>query len=1030
MRRIPLALALVGLIALSGCTGGSKSASPTGSDAQKGVAGQYFYVNLHQPPVGGTITSSTGGIDCGASAVTVNDTVTPPQYAYTYIANSCGVNGQTRLPWFQADGTTLNTVTLTATPASGKAFIGWAGDCSGMVATCTLTAGADRTVVAIFGPPGSGHGLPFPGSAHGPAFRSGTLNCFTCHGNAGQGQSIAPACSTCHAAMNRSATGLRFAVTSVTSTSSNIVVTFTVKDDTGANVDLNGADGKNRPFVPRFGLASFTKNASTGIVGPYLVRTAGTADSGGPGVLTPPAVGAPASATTGELTGTPGSYTYTFPPTVTFDPARSADTHTIWMQGSRQEDLTASTTKTLSVTNDSFNFKPGAIGVPVTTADADRREVVSAAACAGCHDGFRPKGTLTGGVFHGGGRVDGTYCAVCHNPSNTRGDPASADEGRRNGLWTGTAAQFIHVIHASAQMGTPAIELFFGKSAATYPQLIANCTACHAASAAQGAQWKTRPTIEACGSCHIGYPFPHASGACEGCHTAYAIEVSHVPYVPRDRNNSIETPGGNTRTNAAALTGAGQVVPGGSKISAVIQGIATNPTGRPVVTFKLQKSDEVYTWAPGGSYYRTVTSDVVFNAPPASPDASKELMNDFVGTIGVYVVFSLPQDGIATPADFNVSVNSDVKTAWMNLGGTGADVTTLSGPVNGFYSITFPNLVIPGDASNLTGGIGYAYELPGTQPLTQVSVNGSAWSRGTPYETFPTTVTTGTVFGQDCSITPCNLIYGGAIAPIQNVWKATGTPRRSIVDNAKCNGCHALLGVGPTFHAGQRNDAPSCSFCHNPNQNKLGWSSNASTFVHAIHAAGIRTVDYGWAASCPPGSTWSATTAQCEDNVTHAKVKAGFAAVEYPQSSGNCGACHMDGTDSFALNGVPVGNLLWTTVASGTMGATPAPAQSPDVGLGTDYGARFSVTMGASGGPPAITPAAGTTLVSSPIAAVCSSCHDSTGDRTHIGAMGGWLYKARGTGTGGGAFDATLHTERCLDCHGEGKVFDIVLRHR
>ncbi|MBS1108743.1 MAG: decaheme c-type cytochrome, OmcA/MtrC family, partial [Anaeromyxobacteraceae bacterium] len=445
---------------------------------------------------------------------------------------------------------------------------------------------------------------------------------------------------------------------------------------------------------------------------------------------------------------------------------------------------------------------------------------------------------------------------------------------------------------------------------------------------------------------------------------------------------------------------------------------------RPVVTFKLQKSDEVPTWTPGGMVNTIVTTDVVFNDPPATPDASKELMNDFVGTIGVYVVFSLPQDGIATPADFNVSVNSNVKLAWMNVGGTGADVSTLSGPVDGFYSITFPNLVIPADAVNLTGGIGYAYELPETQPLTQVSVNGSAWSRGSPWETFPATVTTGTLFGQDCSVTPCAVTYGGVIVPIQNVWKAAGAPRRSIVDNGKCNGCHALLGVGPTFHVGQRNDAPSCSFCHNPNQNKAGWSSNASTFVHAIHGAGKRTVDYGWTASCPAGSTWSATNAQCEDNVTHAKVKAGFAEVEYPQSPAKCGACHTDGTDSYALKGVAVGNLLWTTVASGTMAATTAPAQSPYVELGTDYGARFSVTMGASGGPPAITPAASTTLVTSPITATCFSCHDSTEAQAHMTAMGGSLYRPRS------AVSTTLDVETCLDCHGVGKGFDIVLMHR
>ena len=344
-----------------------------------------------------------------------------------------------------------------------------------------------------------------------------------------------------------------------------------MKDDGGTNIDLTGADGENAPFVPRFGLASFSRNATTGIVGPYLVRTAG---NGGPGILAPPAVGAPASATTGQLTGSPGTYTYTFPPVVTFDPARSADTHTIWMQGSRQENLAASSTKSLTVRNYQFNFIPGAIDVPVTTADASKREVVSAAACAACHDGFRPKGLLTGGVFHGGGRIDGTYCAVCHNPASTL-----TEGGTLNGLWRGSAAQFIHNIHASAQLGMATTDMFLGVSAATYPQPAANCTACHTASAAQGSQWKTRPTVEACGSCHVNYPYPHnqySTGTCEGCHTPDGVEWAHVPVVLKDRSNSLDTAGGNSQTNASAIQGAGQVIPGASWISAVIQGITTN----------------------------------------------------------------------------------------------------------------------------------------------------------------------------------------------------------------------------------------------------------------------------------------------------------------------------------------------------------------------------------------------------------------------------------------------------------------------
>ena len=101
MRRIPLALALVGAFAVTGCAGGAKPSAPATSGVQKGVTGQYFYVNIHQPPVGGTIASSDGRINCGASAVAVNNAVTPPQYAYTFISSLCGTSGQTQYPLVQ-----------------------------------------------------------------------------------------------------------------------------------------------------------------------------------------------------------------------------------------------------------------------------------------------------------------------------------------------------------------------------------------------------------------------------------------------------------------------------------------------------------------------------------------------------------------------------------------------------------------------------------------------------------------------------------------------------------------------------------------------------------------------------------------------------------------------------------------------------------------------------------------------------------------------------------------------------------------
>jgi alpha-tubulin suppressor-like RCC1 family protein len=66
----------------------------------------------------GTVTSTPGGIDCGATCARDFDQ---------------GI-----------------VVTLTATPATGSTFAGWSGDCSGGAATCMVTMEASRSATANF----------------------------------------------------------------------------------------------------------------------------------------------------------------------------------------------------------------------------------------------------------------------------------------------------------------------------------------------------------------------------------------------------------------------------------------------------------------------------------------------------------------------------------------------------------------------------------------------------------------------------------------------------------------------------------------------------------------------------------------------------------------------------------------------------------------------------------------------------------------------------------------------------------------
>lgn len=285
--------------------------------------------------------------------------------------------------------------------------------------------------------------------------------------------------------------------------------------------------------------------------------------------------------------------------------------------------------------------------------------------------------------------------------------------------------------------------------------------------------------------------------------------------------------------------------------------------------------------------------------------------------------------------------------------------------INGYYTIVLTSTVIPTNAKMLTGGVGYSYSLSTTPPLTQTNLAS--------YPVYTQdTVVQGRTFKKN---------EGGLTVPAANVWKvATGfSGRREIVDTAKCNNCHDGLGAEPTFHAGQRNNAPTCSFCHTPNRSSSGWSANASTFIHGIHGNKERTVPFNWHAV-------SATE--------------NFSEVTYPGVLSNCEQCHVTGGYDFtspqysANSGAQgVNHMLYSTVAKGILASDGSTyAFSPYITMDYDYGSEFKVdnTTGTS------TPAASTTLVTSPIMAACAACHDNTSAITHMTGNGGTFYEPRG----------------------------------
>jgi OmcA/MtrC family decaheme c-type cytochrome len=599
-----------------------------------------------------------------------------------------------------------------------------------------------------------------------------------------------------------------------------------------------------------------------------------------------------------------------------------------------------------------YDFIPGVINPIANTNQylaADNvtpkfaRDIVTTAACNQCH--FK-----IGVTTSHGGRLDTRYCVVCHTSQLSRG--------------TLEFVKLIHNAHGDVVNET------------SFPQDARNCVMCHKGTDVDN--WKTQPSILACGTCHTGTDFASHQGGqannqfCKGCHAGVSaiaeVSAKHIAVIPPDPNNIFSTPvGGNSRTNAAYVAAAGVVPPGAAKITYNIASSGVTVGGTPKrASIKFQ-----------------ILKDGVAQTLNTYVDATTQLLPGFVGSTNIYVAYAVPQDGITAPADFNKTINVYLKDL-MNPANTKG---VLSGPdASKYYTVTLGAGAaatasdIPDSAVMVTGGIGYAYSLSATtQPFTQIDIAAYPFDAATK--------------------------VGGLIVAAPNVWQTAVnyTGRRSIVTNAKCNACHVQLGVKPSFHVGQRNDAPTCSFCHNPNTASSGYSANASTFIHGIHGKAKRSTQFGWHAVSATDGYWNVVypgyLRNCEQ--CHAAQTYDFSSSAYN------GTTYKQGTTTNVTGPALQDRLLYTTVAYGTSAISSlVPPANVNFSTSTVYGAAFSYDAATN----TTVPFADTTLVTSPVTAACFSCHDSKLAKAHMINNGGSIYEARST--------ALLKSETCLVCHG------------
>lgn len=598
---------------------------------------------------------------------------------------------------------------------------------------------------------------------------------------------------------------------------------------------------------------------------------------------------------------------------------------------------------------DGSGYRAAALTSPAT----ETRVMADIKSCNTCHNKL---------ALHGGGRVDVQYCVMCHNPG-------TVDANSGNVLTMSTMA---HRIHAGHMLKNEYSIWGFGSTKHDYshvgfPQDLRNCTKCHSATpaegnpnqTAQGDNWKSAPSRAACVGCHDGINFAtgggttmnpnnawanlgHVGGAqaddskCVLCHSADAISnVYHLPITAVANSAGVTTyyAANDNRLPAGALT-----------VDYDIKSVSLNASRNPVMVFRILQNN--------------ARKDL--NAGPTG-----EIWSNFTGAPNVYFAFSVAQDGVTTPADFNTYYSAGLKNIW-NGSATGTSAGTLSASdADGYYTLTLTGRTIPIGAGILTGAMGYSAML-------QTNVTGYAKSA---------TVAGLNVTAQDVSKT------------------ATGfTARRITTEADKCNNCHGKLGLftETTFHSGQRNDPKMCAMCHNPNRTSSGWSADSSSFVHGTHAAGKREVPFNW----------------------HKDAAFDATVIGYPGDLKNCEACHAPGGYDFSAGGSQVGNRLYRAVATATTNGLFADiSKSPYVQTNnTIYGTGYN-TSDASATTPSPT-TTGLNLVNSPIANACFGCHDGemasqpgTTTKAHFEQLGiGSIYRDRTTALG--------RSEQCLLCHG------------
>ncbi len=485
----------------------------------------------------------------------------------------------------------------------------------------------------------------------------------------------------------------------------------------------------------------------------------------------------------------------------------------------------------------------GGAGVAPTAAYPSKNSV-STAACNACHD---PLG------IHGGTRREYKYCQACHNAKL---------ETVAGGGWDNTnLVNLVHKIHNHAA-GVQNLGEVGDFSEVTYPQDIRNCTRCHQGPDADNtyANFNMKPTITACGSCHINVDFAtgtgHVGGAaatnagCAGCHPPGAILGYHA--TENATPNNLQLPG--TLVN----------------FEYGINSVTVDNANVATIKFWIKQD---------GAFVNL--GDNAITRPAG-----------FSGGPSFLFAYALPQDGIAAPADYN------------NLGRTAGQPESLSIiglPIVAFdntfaeYTVTRANafpagakmraVALQGYFTQISGGAGIdnvgRHTFSVHKPVTGDAVRRVAVESGYTNSNNPLT-------GTPTGCLECHEIFEGH-----------GGNR---VSNAQvCVMCHntSLSTGGRTINANPINPDIVALFGNDPLQYPEV-SNNFKELIHGIHGAAKRTTNFVDIRNRLNGILLLG------DEIT------------YPGDESKCGKCHLNNLyQNIQTTNIPLTTVVTTTGVAG-----------------------------------------------------------------------------------------------------------------